>query len=137
MKIERIFPILVMCDVVLEVASVAGADAAPARGPLLSALWLAVIGITLVGWVGLFAMIREARPVYLASWLGYLALLALGGPVVSTAGGYALQMLMALVGGAVLAVAYLSELRTGFRPLLPIEPWLPPAAAETGGRDSE
>lgn len=119
MRIDQVFPILLFCDVALEVASIAGADGAPARGPLLNALWLAVIGTTVVGWIGLFAMLREARPVYLASWVGYLLLLALGGPVASTAEGYALQMLMALVGGAVLAVAYLSELRTSFRPLLP------------------
>jgi hypothetical protein len=134
MKIDRVFPILILCDVVLEVASVAGADGSPARGPMLTALWLAVIGTTVVGWIGLLAMIREARPVYLASWLGYLVLLALGGPVVSTAGGYALEILMGLAGGAVLAVAYISELRTTFRPILPIEPLLPPAT--DGGESS-
>jgi len=132
MKTERLFSILLLCDIALEVASIAGTDVAPARGPLLNALWLAVIGTTLVGWIGLFAMIREGRPVYLASWLGYLVLLALGGPVVSTAGGYALQMLMALCGGAVLAVAYLSELRTSFRPLLSMEPALPPVTNGDG-----
>jgi len=127
MQLERVFPILLLCDVALEVASIAGTDVAPARGPLLNALWLAVIGATVVGWIGLFTMVRAARPVYLASWIGYLVLLALGGPVTDTAGGYALQMLMALVGGAVLAVAYLSELRTNFRPLLSMEPVVPPA----------
>jgi hypothetical protein len=134
MKIERIFSVLILCDIALEVASIASTDGAPTRGPLLNALWLAVIGTTVVGWIGLLAMIREARPVYLASWVGYLLLLALGGPVVSPAEGYALQLLMALVGGAVLAVAYLSELRTEFGPLLPMEPVRSPA---TNGADSD
>ena len=127
MKLERVFTILLLCDAALEVASLAGADGTRARGPFLNALWLAVIGTTVVGWIGLFAKIREGRPVYLASWLGYLLMLALGGPVNSTAEAYALQLLMALVGGAVLAVAYLSELRTRFRPLLPMESLRPPA----------
>jgi hypothetical protein len=117
MKPAPIFPILLFCDMVLELTSLAGADGGAARGMLLDALWLAVIGSTLAGWIGLFAMIRAGRAVYLASWIGYLALLGLGGPYAGTAGGYALQMLMALVGGAVLAVAYLSDLRADFRPL--------------------
>jgi len=135
MKLERVFPILVLCDVVLEVMSVAGTAGSPARGPMLTALWLAVIGTTVVGWIGLFAMIREARPIYVASWLGYLVLLAVGGPVVDTPGGYALQMVMALVGGAVMAVAYLSDLRTAFRPLLPIDRSPMPAAGGPGSRN--
>jgi hypothetical protein len=120
MKPARIFTILLLCDIVLEVTSLAGADAVAARGPILKGLWLAVIASTVAGWIGLFALIRAGRATYLASWIGYLALLALGGPFAGTAGGYALQMLMALVGGAVLAVAYLSDLRTAFRPLLSI-----------------
>jgi hypothetical protein len=72
------------------------------------------------GWIGLVARIRAGRAIYLASWIGYLVLLALGGPIADSAGGYTLQMSMALVGGAVLAMAYLSEVRSAFRPLLSI-----------------
>jgi hypothetical protein len=115
--------------VILEVASLAGADGSSPRGPWLRGLWFAVIATTVAGWVGLFAFVREARHVYLGAWLGYLGLLALGGPVVSSAGGYALQMLTALVGGAVVALAYLSDLRSRFRPVLP--GW--PRPATTGG----
>src|SRR5262245_36330065 len=122
MNLERCFTILLVCDVVLEVASLAGGDASGARGPWLRGLWLAVIASTLAGWAGLFAFVREARHVYLGSWLGYLGLLATSGPVVSSAGGYSLQMLMALVGGAVVALAYLSELRWRFQPILPTGP---------------
>ena len=120
MKLVRIFPVLLFLDIVLEVTSLAGADGSASRGPLLGALWLAVIGSTVAGWIGLYAMLRAGRAIYLASWIGYLMLLALGGPPAGTAGGYALQMLMALVGGAVLAVAYLSELRAAFRPLVAV-----------------
>ena len=43
--------------------------------------------------------------------------LLLSGPVVSTAVGYVVQMLMTLVGGAIVGVVYFSELRTRFRRL--------------------
>ena len=122
MTIERLFRILLVCDVALEVASLASGEPSRSPGPLLTGLWLAVIGTTIAGWIGLFSMLREGRAVYLASWLGYLLLLALGGPVTDSAGGYALQMLMALVGGAVLPLAYLSELRTRFGSLLSAAP---------------
>jgi hypothetical protein len=119
MKLDSVFSVLVLCDILLEIASFAGADGTPSRGLLLDTLWLAVVATTIVGWIGLAWRIREGRVIYLASWIGYLVLLALGGPITSTAGGYMLEMLMSLVGGAVIAVAWFSDLGASFRPLLP------------------
>lgn len=84
---------------------------------LLTALWVIVVVSTVLAWIGLLNLLRAARPLYLASWLGYLILLLLSGPVVSTAASYVVQMMMALVGGAIVGMIYFSELRTKFRRL--------------------
>lgn len=84
---------------------------------MLSVLWAVVAISTVLGWIGLLYLIREARLLYLGSWLAYLVLLLLGGPVVDAAVGSVLQMLTALVGGAILGLVYLSELGAEFRPL--------------------
>ena len=66
--------------------------------------------------MGLVNLIRAGRAIYLASWLGYLALAFVAGPDASR-GLHIVQLLMALVGGATLAVAYLSPLRGRFTSL--------------------
>ena len=92
---------------------------APSGGRLylLTALWVVVAVGTVSSWVGLLCLAREARPLYLGSWCAYLLLNVLRGPAVETAAAWALEMLMALVGGGILGLVYFSELRTQFRPL--------------------
>ncbi len=94
-----------------------GAAAFRLSDALLTALWVAVAASTILAWIGLLNLLRIARPIYLASWAGYLILLLLTGPVVSTAASYVVQMMMALVGGAIVGMIYFSELRTKFRRL--------------------
>jgi len=84
---------------------------------ILTALWIAVAVTTIVAWIGLLNLARAARPLYLASWVGYFVLLLLEGRVVSAWGTFIIEMTTALVGGAILAMIYLSELATKFRPL--------------------
>jgi hypothetical protein len=92
-------------------------EAAPRDASLLlTALWIAVAVGTVLAWVGLLYLVREARGLYLASWMGYVTLTLLRGPVVESALGSALSMLTALVGGGILGVVYFSELRSRFRP---------------------
>ena len=93
------------------------AAAAPDASPFLTALWAAIAVGTVLSWVGLLYLLREARGLYVASWIGYVVLTLLRGPVLETALGSALSMLMALVGGVILGVVYFSELRSEFRPL--------------------
>src|SRR5262245_66625209 len=87
-------------------------------GPtLLWALWIAVVVTTIIAWIGLLNLVRAARPLYLASWVGYFVLILLEGRVVSAWGGFVIEMMTALVGGAILAMIYFSELAAKFRPL--------------------
>lgn len=137
MKHEKVLGILILSDFVLGVLSVVtafalepflpsslrtylAADGTTAVGlseSLLTGLLVAVVGGTVLAWAGLLNLIRVARPLYLGSWVGYMVYLLLSGPVVSTAVGYVVQMLMTLVGGAIVGVVYFSELRTRFRRL--------------------
>ncbi|HEY6402657.1 MAG TPA: hypothetical protein VI479_14670, partial [Blastocatellia bacterium] len=84
---------------------------------LLWGLWGAVVVTTIIAWIGLLNLIRAARPLYLASWVGYFVLLLLEGRVVSAWGALLIEMMMALVGGAILGMIYFSELGAKFRPL--------------------
>lgn len=112
MRLERALFILILADVVLCLVSVAGAEPAPTR--FLGGLWLFVVGSTLAAWVGLLWRLRAARVLYLVAWLGYLALIALRGPAGPAGAADAMQLLLALNGGAILAVAWISDLRVRF-----------------------
>jgi hypothetical protein len=84
---------------------------------LLYALWIVVLATTIIAWIGLLNLVRAARPLYLASWVGYFVLLLLEGRVVSAWGALVIEMMTALTGGAILAMIYFSELAPKFRPL--------------------
>ena len=137
MRHERILGVLVVCDLVLGIAAIVtekasepflpaglrsyldAAEAVP-HGPgdtVLFALWVAIIVATVLGWIGLLNLLRPARTIYLASWCAYLLYLALTGPTVMTPFGFVLDTAMTLVGGAILGLVYLSELRLRFRTL--------------------
>ena len=83
------------------------------------ALWIGVCAGTVLSWIGLANLLRVARPLYAASWIGYLALAALRGTGVGSPIGSALDLLAGLVGGMILAVVYFSDLSAQFRPLGP------------------
>jgi hypothetical protein len=84
---------------------------------LLTSLWIAVVVTTFISWIGLLNLLRPARSIYLASWVGYFVLLLLDGRVVSAWGAFVIEMMTALVGGAIMAMIYFSELAAKFRPL--------------------
>ncbi|HEU0184097.1 MAG TPA: hypothetical protein VFS27_02210 [Blastocatellia bacterium] len=84
---------------------------------LLWGLWIVVVVTTIIAWIGLLNLVRAARPLYLASWVGYFALLLLEGRTVSAWGALLIEMMTALVGGAILGMIYFSELGAKFRPL--------------------
>ena len=137
MKHERVLGILILSDFVLGVLAtisyfvMAPFLPAPLRDYLstgsvasfrlynvfLTALWVAVVVTTILAWIGLLNLARGARPLYLASWVGYLVLLLLSGPVVSASAPFVIEMMTALVGGAILGMVYFSELGAKFRPL--------------------
>jgi hypothetical protein len=128
---ERALTALVLADVFLGVLSLAldrtlptgaagpGGDASTAGTGVGSPLfwaWIAMVATTVLGWLGLVYLIRAGRALYLASWLAYLALaFATGGAVSPPV--RVVQLLSALAGGAILAVAWLSPLRARFRSL--------------------
>jgi hypothetical protein len=84
---------------------------------LLWGLWVAVVATTIIAWIGLLNLVRAARPLYLASWVGYFVLLLLEGRTVSAWGALLIEMMTALAGGAILGIIYFSELGAKFRPL--------------------
>jgi len=109
MKTEAALGVLILLEFLLAIFGLA-TDAAPAAsGRVQGALWLAVAASSVVGWVGILYRVPAAREVYLASWVGYLVLMALRGGVVDTGIGQAAQLLMALAGGGVLALLYLGD----------------------------
>ncbi len=129
---ERLLGFLILADVLLSMFSItsnrvlefllpaplrayAAGEAAQPASLVLTGMWVGVIAATVVSWIGLLKLLRAARPLYLASWVGYLILALLGGPVVQTSFEYAGQMLLALVGGIIVGVVYFSDLRTKFR----------------------
>jgi len=137
MKHERVLSILILSEFVLGVLATISYFAlehflpSPLRDYLakeggatfqlynvfLWALWVAVVVTTILAWIGLLNLARGARPLYLASWVGYLVLLLLRGPVVSAPAPFVFEMMTALVGGAILGMVYFSELGAKFRPL--------------------
>ena len=64
--------------------------------------------------MGLLWRLRAARRLYLVSWLAYLGLIALRTPAPAAGPAEAMQLLMALNGGAILALAWISDLRGRF-----------------------
>jgi hypothetical protein len=82
---------------------------------ILWGMWIAVVVTTVLAWIGLLNLLRPARSLYLASWAGYFVLLLLSGPGASLS--FVLEMMTALVGGAILGMIYFSELAAKFRPL--------------------
>lgn len=112
MRLERALSVLILADVGLSIVSLAGADAV--AGGFRNLLWLFVIGSTVAAWVGLSFRLAAARTLYLTSWLAYLALIALRDQGFPGGWSEAMQLLMALNGGAILAIAWLSDLRDRF-----------------------
>jgi len=100
-------------------AAAASAGGWTLLGNLSFALWIAVCVGTVLAWIGLLNLLRVARPLYAASWIGYLALAASREPAVGTAVGSVLDLLTGLVGGMILAVVYFSGLGARFRPIGP------------------
>jgi hypothetical protein len=100
-------------------ATASGAAGWTLPGTLSFALWIAVSAGTVLAWIGLLNLLKAARPLYAASWIGYLALAAFREPAVGSAIGSTLDLLAGLVGGMILAVVYFSELGARFRPIGP------------------
>jgi hypothetical protein len=136
MKRERVLSLLILSEFVLFALSVVSdyalkpflpsalraylidqSAASPFADTMLTSMWIIVAASTILAWIGLLNLIRAARALYLTSWAAYLILLLLRGSVVGTAASFAIQMMMALVGGAIIGVIYFSDLRARFRPL--------------------
>ena len=79
-------------------------------------LWILVCAATVVAWVGLLYRLRPARTLYAASWLGYLAWVAVRGATAASPVGTVLDLATGLVGGMILALVYFSDLRDRLRP---------------------
>ncbi|HKQ97599.1 MAG TPA: hypothetical protein VJV75_06985 [Candidatus Polarisedimenticolia bacterium] len=127
MRLDRALSILIMADVGLSLLSVMGAEPAPTR--LQAFLFYFVVATTLLAWVGLVLRLTVGRVVYLVSWLVYLALIALRTPAPAAGPAEALQLLMALNGGAILGIAWLSDLGGRFTSLAQAFGGAPRAAA--------
>ena len=77
-------------------------------------LYIGIVVMTMVSWIGLLNYWWPARILYIAAWLGWLLLTVLAGPSVMTAGGAALEMLENLVGGAIICLVFASDLSKRF-----------------------
>jgi hypothetical protein len=137
MKLERALGILILSEFLLEILATISnfslepflpaslrdylvADKAATSQlyyTILWALWITVVVTTVLAWIGLLNLARPARTLYLASWAGYFVLLLLRGPVATASVSFVLEMMTAIVGGAILAMIYFSELAAKFRPL--------------------
>ncbi len=132
MRLERILGGLILFDLVLGIATIvtdkvsapflpeplrAYVAASGSGDAALFALWAAILVAMVLGWIGLLNLLRPARTIYLASWCAYLLYVVLAGPTVMTPFGSVLDAAMTLVGGAILGLVYLSELRLRFRTL--------------------
>jgi hypothetical protein len=120
MKSEKILPILVYCDAVVSIVSMAVNRALAEMSPsplaphesgdlALTALWLAVNAATLVAWVGLLHHWRPARAIYFWTWVATLVLMPLESAWVFAPVGYMLDSAATLVGGTVLGLLYFSD----------------------------
>lgn len=92
-----------------------GAGAWTLPGNLGFALWIAVCVGTVLAWIGLLNHLKEARSLYAASWVGYLALAALREPAVASPVGSVLDLSAGLVGGMILGTVYFSDIAARFR----------------------
>ena len=112
----KILDRLILADLVLSIASLqwSAHQTAPRTSPFVEALWIAVAAATVLSWIGLLYRVRPARLLYAASWLGYLAFVALRGGATPSAAGSILDLAAGLVGGAILGLVYSSEWRGAF-----------------------
>ena len=110
---------LILADVALAVLSIAAGAASgtpPPHGSVfVFGLWMAVCIGTVGAWILLFLRFRAGRVLYAASWAGYLAVIVLRGGVAASALDGVLDLATGLVGGMILALVFLSELRHEFR----------------------
>lgn len=123
MRHERILVILIVTEVVLVILGIVidwnmeRSGIIRLSDVLLTALWFSVVLTTFVAWIGLLNLVAAARPLYLASWVGYFVLILFAGTVATTAISMVVQLLTALVSGTIVGLVYFSELRTKFRSL--------------------
>jgi hypothetical protein len=110
---------LILADVALAVLSIAASAASgtpPPHGSVFAfGLWMAVCIGTVGAWILLFLRFRAGRVLYAASWAGYLAVIALRGGIATGAVDSILDLATGLVGGMIVALVYLSELRHELR----------------------
>jgi hypothetical protein len=109
MRESKALDALILADFLLGLVSTAwsAGQSAPHPSPLSSALWIAVCAATVLAWVGLLYRIEAARALYAASWLGYLAWIAVRGTAVSSPLASVLDLATGLVGGMILAILFL------------------------------
>jgi hypothetical protein len=109
MRESRALDGLILADFLLGLVSLAwsAGHPAPHPSPLSSALWIAVCAATILAWVGLLYRIEAARALYAASWLGYLAWIAVRGAAIGSPLGSVLDLATGLVGGMILAILFL------------------------------
>ena len=131
MRNDRALLILVLADIVLVILTVVTEVAlnstlpAPLRPygglghPTLAdlvrlPLWITIVVGTFVGWIGLLNYWWPSRGIYAGAWAAWLLLVAVSGPSVMTAAGAAVETLEHLVGGAIIALVYFSDLSKRF-----------------------
>ena len=109
---------LILADFLVGVCSLiwSARSASPGSSRPAFVLWVLVCAATVVAWVGLLYRLRPARTLYAASWLGYLAWVAARGATVTLPFGTVLDLATGLVGGMILALVYVSDLRSRLRP---------------------
>ena len=76
--------------------------------------WFAIVGATVVSWIGLLNYWWPARMLYVGAWVAWLVLVALSGPSVMTAVGAAIETAEHLVGGLIIGLVYFSDLSRRF-----------------------
>lgn len=77
-------------------------------------LWVAIVIATFVAWIGLINFWQPARVLYTGAWVAWLVLVGASGPSVMTGVGEAIETLEHLVGGAIIALVYFSDLSKKF-----------------------
>lgn len=88
---------------------------APGTGDaILLVLFLILLVIFVVAWVGLWMFKRWARTVYTTACVLYLVATLAGGPVVSAALAATFSAVSTFAGGIILGMIWLSDLRSRF-----------------------
>jgi hypothetical protein len=115
----KILDRLILADVVIAIASLQWSAHHPGNRPstFVEGLWIAVAASTALSWIGLFYRVRSARTLYAASWVGYLAVVALRGGAPSSELGTILDLAAGLVGGMILGAVFSAEGRVAFSTL--------------------